>query len=588
MKERHDMDRPAINTLGLCAGVGMLDLGVATALDWLGYRPRAAALCEWEAYAAACLLARMEDATLEPCPIWCGDLRDFDAVPFLGVVDVLAAGLPCQPYSVAGKQLGNVDHRSHGEDGNGPIPQFLRIVEECRPSVVFCENVPPWIRDGHFRPVGEELCRLGYTIEDPLFLTAEAVGASHKRERVFVMAHNSLARSWEIPESDRRNNATDAHGCIDELANAQGIRRRGRSADERVASRRTESKGESGDMAHAASDRRRALGTESTRFERGTVARDDGSNDMANAVWTQRPERPGRERVLDVCENAVGDAASERAEPLVTGSGSRSSIGESGVRLFAPGPNADWRAIPEHLWPSTTDTETQCSFRRMAHGYANFLDGDLANEIRKCEVLCRLWEATCEEANKRQARRSWRIQQAKVLQSVLHGLGHVSTSRATCAGEFDEEGEEVSEAMLRALRDIAGLASAPQGQKPEEQRAREPGDSVRDVPHEDAPQERRHCEACRKASVRCMREEVVSGRFVQYLSNTTAEIWQSVTHAKKAWVAMDTDSPGNDKGRADQLRCVGNAVVPLVAAVAFVELFQRVEKRINSKRSRRT
>lgn len=488
MKERHDMDRPAINTLGLCAGVGMLDLGVATALDWLGYRPRAAALCEWEAYAAACLLARMEDATLEPCPIWCGDLRDFDAVPFLGVVDVLAAGLPCQPYSVAGKQLGNVDHRSHGEDENGPIPQFLRIVEECRPSVVFCENVPPWIRDGHFRPVGEELCRLGYTIEDPLFLTAEAVGASHKRERVFVMAHNSLARSWEIPESDRRNNATDAHGCIDELANAQGIRRRGRSADERVASRRTESKGESGDMAHAASERRRALGTESTRFERGTVARDDGSNDMANAVWTQRPERQGRERVLDVCENAVGDAASERAEPLVTGSGSRSSIGESdedmadasgtrlqgrrmsiatksqhaesvmpGSNIFAPSPNTEWATVPEHLWPSI---DGPLDRRELATAIGRFVRCALPSGNRRLR--------------RKQARR-------------------------------------IAEAF-------ATKASA------------QPG-------------------------FRCMVDGVP--------------------------VVVDAS-------RADQLRCGGNGCVPLVAAVAFVELFQRVEKRINSKRSRRT
>lgn len=391
------MDRSTINTLGLCAGVGMLDLGVAAALEWLGFRPRATCLCEWESYAASVLLARMEDATLESCPIWAGDLRDFDAVPFRGVVDVLAAGLPCQPYSVAGKQLGNVDQRSHGEDGSGPIPQFLRIVEECRPAVVFCENVPPWIRDGHFRPVGEELCRLGYTIEEPLFLTAEAVGASHKRERVFVMAHNSLARSWAIPESNRRNNATDAHGCIDKLANAQGIRRRGRSADERVASRRTESKGESGDM--------------------------------ADATWIERPERAGRERVLDVCAESV----------------------------FAPGPSANWSAIPEHLWPSIAGPLDR---RELATAIGRFVRCALPSGNRRLR--------------RKQARR-------------------------------------IAEAF-------ATKASA------------QPG-------------------------FRCMVDGVP--------------------------VVVDAS-------RADQLRCGGNGCVPLVAAVAFVELFQRVEKRINSKRSRRT
>ena len=191
------------NSLGLCAGVGMLDIAVQLGCEHFGIECRPAALCEWDAYAASVLLSRMEDATLEPCPIWCGDLRDFDAGPFRGVVDIIAAGLPCQPYSVAGKQLGNVDKRSHGDDGSGPIPQFLRIVSECRPALVFLENVPPWVRDGWFRPVGEELSRLGYTIGEPLFITAESAGASHRRERVFVLAH-CLRPEWQSGTGRRR------------------------------------------------------------------------------------------------------------------------------------------------------------------------------------------------------------------------------------------------------------------------------------------------------------------------------------------------------------------------------------------------
>lgn len=314
------MDRATINTLGLCAGVGMLDLGVAVALEHLGYRPRATALCEWEAYAAACLLERMEDEALEPCPIWCGDLRGFDARPFRGVVDVIAAGLPCQPYSVAGKQQGNSDARSHGEDGSGPIPQFLRIVSECRPAVVFCENVPPWVRDGWFRPVGEELSRMGYKIEDPLFITAESVGASHKRERVFVMAHDKSV------------------GLV-------------------------------------------ARRAESTRLE-GCIATSSGGA-VADAMRTERPERAGRERVFDDGAD-VGNASRSRTKPLAAGSGSRSAIGESGVDLFAPGPcDFDgWDRVVEDGSFDFRAPSIKPGVRVLVDGTALVVDASRADQLR--------------------------------------------------------------------------------------------------------------------------------------------------------------------------------------------------------------
>ena len=113
----------------------MLEEAVGLGLEHLGFWHRLTLCCEWEGYAASCLLARMEEQSLEPCPIWCGDLSGLNATPFRGLVDVLCAGLPCQPYSCAGKQQGVSDQRSF-DDGDGPIPHFLRIVSECRPAVV--------------------------------------------------------------------------------------------------------------------------------------------------------------------------------------------------------------------------------------------------------------------------------------------------------------------------------------------------------------------------------------------------------------------------------------------------------------------
>ena len=61
----------------------------------------------------------MEDGSLAEAPIW-DDLRTFDGRPWRGVVDCIAAGLPCQPYSAAGKQLGHDDERAIW-------PEFMRV-----------------------------------------------------------------------------------------------------------------------------------------------------------------------------------------------------------------------------------------------------------------------------------------------------------------------------------------------------------------------------------------------------------------------------------------------------------------------------
>lgn len=166
----------------------MLDEGVRAALQYLGFDMQTVAYVERDASAASVLVARMEDQALCPAPVWAGDLGEFDGQPFRGMVDVLCAGLPCQPFSIAGARSGNDDPRAWGS-GEGPQPNFLRLVAEIEPALVFLENVPIWVTGGHFRRFGIKLSGMGYTIEEPLFIRASDVGASHRRERVFVMAH---------------------------------------------------------------------------------------------------------------------------------------------------------------------------------------------------------------------------------------------------------------------------------------------------------------------------------------------------------------------------------------------------------------
>jgi DNA (cytosine-5)-methyltransferase 1 len=94
-------------------------------------------------------------------------------------VDVVAAGLPCQPYSQAGKRRGHADERALW-------PEFVRIVEECEPVVCFIENVPPFLK--HFEPVHDELRRMGFELAPPLRASAASEGGPHLRRRVFIAA----------------------------------------------------------------------------------------------------------------------------------------------------------------------------------------------------------------------------------------------------------------------------------------------------------------------------------------------------------------------------------------------------------------
>ncbi|NGQ93489.1 DNA cytosine methyltransferase, partial [Rhodobacter sp. HX-7-19] len=151
-----------------------LDLGLAIAIP--GYR--AVGHVERETFAAATLVARMEDASLDQAVVW-DDVATFDGRPWRGAVDIVTAGYPCQPFSVAGKRRGPDDPRHLW-------PHIARIVGEVEPPFVFLENVAHHLRLG-FPEVAEGLVGMGYRLAAGLFTAAE-VGAPHKRERLFILA----------------------------------------------------------------------------------------------------------------------------------------------------------------------------------------------------------------------------------------------------------------------------------------------------------------------------------------------------------------------------------------------------------------
>jgi DNA (cytosine-5)-methyltransferase 1 len=178
----------ALRTISICAGVGGLDLGVRIA------RPdaRCVAYVEREASAAASLVASMEAGRLHPAAIW-SDLRTFDAAAWRGAVDCILSGDPCQGNSVAGKRLG-------ADDDRWLLDRAIDVYDRSGAAVFFRENVPGNLA-GQLAVAIPALERLGCRIACGIFSAAEA-GASHRRERLFLLAHRDGAESAAISGDD--------------------------------------------------------------------------------------------------------------------------------------------------------------------------------------------------------------------------------------------------------------------------------------------------------------------------------------------------------------------------------------------------
>jgi DNA (cytosine-5)-methyltransferase 1 len=210
-----NVDR-TVNVLSLCSGAGGLDLGVKLAI------PSARTVCyvEIEAYACEVLASRMEEEALDAAPLWT-DLRTFDGRPWRGAVDLVVGGYPCQPFSVAGARRG-------ADDPRHLWPHISRILRELDHPCAFFENVSGHVSLG-LREVRSELEHMGYRVEAEI-VRAEEVGAPHRRERVFILAHTK-GDGWKQgrTESSGVERRFDASECGSAMVHADGPRLEGRS-----------------------------------------------------------------------------------------------------------------------------------------------------------------------------------------------------------------------------------------------------------------------------------------------------------------------------------------------------------------------
>lgn len=174
-----------LNSIEICAGAG----GQALGLEQAGFEH--VSLVEIEA--AACQTLRFNRTHWN---VTQGDLRHYSAEKWRGV-ELLAGGVPCQPFSQAGQQHGNDDERDL-------FPEAIRLVSECQPQAVMLENVRGLLDsvfDEYRAKIIADLKKLGYVAEWRL-LNASDFGVPQLRPRVvFVALKKNTAEYFVWPSA---------------------------------------------------------------------------------------------------------------------------------------------------------------------------------------------------------------------------------------------------------------------------------------------------------------------------------------------------------------------------------------------------
>ena len=191
----------------LFSGIGGFDL----AAQWMGWTN-----------VFHCEFAEFPRKILEhywPEAISYHDIKTTDFTRHLGSVDIITGGFPCQPYSAAGRRKGKDDDRHLW-------PEMLRVIREVRPRWVVGENVfglTTWDGGVVLEEVCADLEAEGYAVQ-PFIIPAAAVGAPHRRDRVWIVANavcsraggkcESISYQGRQPSRDWEESIRQTHGQI--------------------------------------------------------------------------------------------------------------------------------------------------------------------------------------------------------------------------------------------------------------------------------------------------------------------------------------------------------------------------------------
>ncbi len=179
-----------LKSIEICAGAG----GQALGLEMAGFKH--IALVEYE--------KKYCETLKKNRPEWniiCEDVKNFSGKPYRNKIDLLAGGVPCPPFSVAGKQLGSDDERDL-------FPEALRLIEEINPKAVMLENVRGFL-DPAFKDYRESILKrideLGYNVQIKL-LNASDYGVPQLRPRIVIVGIRKDVQgkfSYPLPTSEK-------------------------------------------------------------------------------------------------------------------------------------------------------------------------------------------------------------------------------------------------------------------------------------------------------------------------------------------------------------------------------------------------
>lgn len=271
----------------LFSGIGGIDL----AAQWTGMDT--VVFCEKEEFPQRVLRKHWPDVPI------INDVRNFTKRELekrgIGAIDIISAGYPCQPFSVAGKRKG-------AEDDRHLWPEVARILDEIRPRWFVGENVAGHVSLG-LDNVLADLESLGYTAQ-AFVIPACAVYASHRRDRVFVVAHSGAER---LPEKGTEQQATRIARSGEVVADTYGIgnhstgrNRNNTNGEKKNEKRRDPQFGPSDDcktLAHSNNERRQ---------ERHSPAGGKGTGQHSGGNYAGRVHGSGR-----AIESGVGRGADE-------------------------------------------------------------------------------------------------------------------------------------------------------------------------------------------------------------------------------------------------------------------------------------
>lgn len=213
-----------LDTVALCEGYDGIGLGVGL------LEPAYRNICgvEREIFPVVNMVKKTEKIFMDEKPQW-SDVSSFRIPRLRGLVDCITAGIPCQPFSCAGKQRGLDDVR-------WIWPEIYEIIRDVRPRILFFEEVSGFKKHG-LPILLRDIAEIGYDATWDYFRAPDVEAPHKKRERIFILARLADTESGGTGEDNRGvwkglsgiDRRQEANCKIEELDDSLGVDRRTRT-----------------------------------------------------------------------------------------------------------------------------------------------------------------------------------------------------------------------------------------------------------------------------------------------------------------------------------------------------------------------